>query len=244
MNFIINIFLKMDNNINAIILAAGLGTRMMPLTKNIPKPLIRVNGKTLLENSINFLIELGCKNIFINSFYLSEQIESFVKNNKFKANINIIREKKLLDTGGAIKNILSYIDCKKFLILNSDVFWIKKNLKDVEKLINNYNKFKQSSLLLVNKKNAFGLKKNQGDFVINNEIIQRYKKDDDKLIFYAGCQILNTGVFNYFPTNKFSLNVIWDDLIKKEKLKGIIMKSDWFHVGDVEGLNIASKSNA
>ncbi len=233
-----------NNNFNAIILAAGLGTRMMPLTKHTPKPLIQVNGKTLLENSINFLTKLGCKNIFINSFYLSDQIESFIKKRKFKTNVNIIREKKLLDTGGAIKNILSYLNCENFLILNSDVFWLNENLEDVENLINNYNKFKQSNLLLVKKKNAFGLKKNQGDFLLNNEMIQRFKKDDNEVNFYAGCQILNTKVFDYFSTNKFSLNIVWDHLIEKQKLKGVIMKSNWFHVGDIEGLNIANKSNA
>ena len=105
-----------------MILAAGYGKRMMPLTQSQPKPLLNINGITLLENSINFLIKLGCKKVIINTHYLNNQIESFINQLKEREKIITIYEKEILDTGGGIKNIIPHINSNNLLVVNSDIF--------------------------------------------------------------------------------------------------------------------------
>lgn len=225
---------------SGMILAAGFGKRMLPLTKYKPKPLIEINGITLLENTINFLIKLGCKEIIINTHYKHKEIINFIKLKHFKVNIKIIYEKIILDTGGAIKNAIPLFSNKHVLVVNSDIYWLNHNLKDVNSLINSYNKNFDNHILLSTKKNSFGIHKSDGDFVIKNSLIHRFKKGD-KVFFYSGLQIINIESLNFLKENKFSFNAVWDNLIHKEKLFGLLMRSKWYHVGDIHGLKIARK---
>ena len=223
-----------------MILAAGFGKRMLPLTKNTPKPLIKINGITLLENTINFLKKLGCKQILINSHYKYKQIFDYIESRKDKKIFNIIYEDEILDTGGAIKNALPLIKNDNLLVINSDIFWQKNNLIDAKLLINDYFNKKKPHLLLVKKNNAFGLIRNIGDFNLDNKKIIRFTKGHD-IIYYSGFQILNPLLLNLFSKSKFSFNEVWDLLIKEKKLYGNVMKTNWYHVGDIQGLNIAKE---
>ena len=142
----------MNIDYSGMILAAGFGKRMMPLTKNIPKPLIEINGVTLLGNSIDFLNKLGCKEIIINTHYHNELISKFVENRHDKKKIKIIFEKEILDTGGGVKNAISFFSTKNILVVNSDIYWQKNNLKDAMSLIKSFQKSNKSHLLLTKKK--------------------------------------------------------------------------------------------
>ncbi len=223
-----------------MILAAGYGKRMLPLTKLEPKPLLRVNGITLLENSINFLIKLGCKKVIINTHYLNHQIESFIAKSKERKKIIMIYEKEILDTGGGIKNIIPHINDNNLLVINSDVFWTENNLIDAKLLINNFDIHNNSTLLLSNKENSYGLDKMNGDFILKDNKIIRYSKGEE-VIFYSGLQILDVDSIKNFSEKKFSINLIWDILINNGELCGELMKSKWFHVGDPKGLSIVKK---
>ena len=223
-----------------MILAAGYGKRMMPLTQSEPKPLLNINGITLLENSINFLIKLGCKKIIINTHYLNNQIKSFIDKSKVKEKIIMTYEKQIVDTGGGIKNIIPHINANNLLVVNSDVFWTEANLNDAKLLINNFNIHNNSSLLLSNKENSYGLDKINGDFILKDNKIIRYSKGE-KMIFYSGLQILKVNSIKNFSEKKFSINLIWDILIDKGELCGELMKSKWYHVGDPKGLSIVKK---
>ena len=115
----------------ALILCAGLGKRLNPLTLEKPKPLLELNNNTLLENTINLIEELGIKNIFLNTFYLKDQIESYLNSKNFTASIKIINDgDELLDTGGGIKNMISRSDERDFLIFNSDTIWNSNYIKE------------------------------------------------------------------------------------------------------------------
>ena len=221
-----------------MILAAGFGKRMLPLTKDVPKPLIDINGITLLDNSINFLKKLGCTQIIINTHYQHTKIQKSINLRKSQNNIKLIYEKEILDTGGGVKNAIPHFNNNNILIINSDIFWREENLKDARLLITNYNQLPR--LLLVSKKNAFGLFKNNGDFVLNKNKVLRFKEGDE-IIFFSGLQILNLDIFKNFSNGKFSFNVVWNYLIDKERLCGQIMQSNWYHVGDIQGLTIARK---
>lgn len=228
----------MSLNFSAMILAAGFGKRMLPLTKDVPKPLIDINGITLLDNSINFLKKLGCTQIIINTHYQHTKIQKSINLRKSQNNIKLIYEKEILDTGGGVKNAIPHFNNNNILIINSDIFWREENLKDARLLITNYNQLPR--LLLVSKKNAFGLSKSNGDFVLNKSKVSRFKEGDE-IIFFSGLQILNLDIFKNFSNGKFSFNVVWNYLIDKERLCGQIMQSNWYHVGDIQGLTIARK---
>jgi len=232
----------MSFNFTAMILAAGFGKRMMPLTKSTPKPLIDINGITLLDNSINFVKKLGCNQIVVNSHFHHEKIQTSIYKRKLieKDNIILIYEKDILDTGGGVKNAIPIFANNNLIVINSDIFWRVENLIDAESLINSYKINLLPNLLLVNKKNAFGLKKDSGDFVLDENKISRFKKGDE-IIFYAGLQILNKDIFKQFSEDKFSFNIIWDFFIHQKKLCGHIMQSNLYHVGDIQGLTIAKR---
>ena len=227
----------MNNNTLVFILAAGFGKRLMPLTKTIPKPLIDINGQTLLGNTINFFKSVGCKEFIINSHYKNKEIKNFLKKIN-EDNITLIYEKEILDTGGGVKNAINYTDKKNIIIVNSDIYWTKENMNDVKIFIESFYKNKKPHLLLSKKENAYGLVKNFGDFTINLKKIKRFKKND-KIMYYSGLQILSTDIFSIYNESKFSINKVWDDLISKQLLEGMVMKSKWYHVGDIQGLNIA-----
>jgi N-acetyl-alpha-D-muramate 1-phosphate uridylyltransferase len=230
----------MKFNFSGMILAAGFGKRMMPLTKDIPKPLIDINGITLLDNSINFLKSLGCNDIIINMHYQYDKIETMIERRKDKKIIKLIYENDILDTGGAVKNAIPNFLYKDILVTNSDIFWINKNVIDVKRLISKYIKNNSPHLLLVEKNKSFGLDKNFGDFILKNNRITRFKKGNS-IFYYSGLQILNVDVFENFEDIKFSLNKVWDDLISNKKLFGETMISNCYHVGDAYGLNIVKK---
>jgi hypothetical protein len=120
------------------------------------------------------------------------------------------------------------------------VFWRDENINSVNLLIDQYKKNFDTSLLLVSEKNAYGIKKQFGDFSLRENLILRFKKGDMNY-FYSGLQILNTDIFKNFNQKIFSFNLVWDYLIDKKILRGKIMHSNWYHVGDIQGLNIAKK---
>ena len=125
----------------ALILCAGLGKRLNPLTLNKPKPLLELNNITLLENTINLIKELGIKKIFLNTFYLENQIYNYLKEKNFNISINIISDgHEILNTGGGIKNMMSNSDEKNFFVFNPDTVWDSNYLKyieDMEKFFGN-----------------------------------------------------------------------------------------------------------
>lgn len=222
----------------AIILAAGFGKRLLPLTEDQPKPLLEIKGKKLIEYSINFLRENNITEIIINSHYLHEKISDFI--NKNYSNISISYEKKILDTGGGILNAINFFKEENFLVLNSDTIWTKNNHSDLNQVkdvfINGKN---QASLMLTKKRNSFD-KNLIGDFSLDqNNLITKNNKD----YIYMGCQLLNPSIFN--KKNKddvFSMNEIWNTLIQKNSLNGYVSNSIFLHATNLEIYNQLNQS--
>ena len=217
----------------AMILAAGFGKRLNPVTNNCPKPLIKIGNETLLSNTINFLQEFGIKHIVINTHYLSDQIKKYINEKKFKSNITIINEKEeILDTGGGIFNALKYFN-ENFLCINPDTIWNSNYIKESKKLENDFfsNK-RQCSLLLVDKTKSFD-KNLKGDFSLENGLVTRENTENLKYI-YTGLQIIDPKIFLDINDRIFSINLIWDKLIKKKKLFGLESNIDFLHVSTLD----------
>jgi len=219
----------------AMILCAGYGKRLNPLTLTCPKPLLKIGNETLLSNTIKFLEKFGIKQIVINVHYLSEQIIDYVNKKKFDSSITIVKEEeKILDTGGGVLNAIQYFSNKPFLIINPDTIWNPKHAKELKLLEKSFslNEKCKCSMLLIDKKKSFD-KNFKGDFNLENNLISRKATDNLKYIF-TGMQIIKPDIFYEFDSKIFSINKIWNKLIKKEELFGIESNADFLHVSTLE----------
>ena len=212
-----------------MILAAGLGKRMKLYTKNIPKPLIKIGGETLIEKMIKKLEIKGFKKVVINIFYLKNKIKKKLSN-KFKTKIYYSDEKILLNTGGGIKNAIKILKAKEFFVINSDIIWEEKTNSPFDQLNRFWNKDKMDALLLLYRE-----KKNRGDYNMNksNRII--IDKNNPKYIF-TGIQILKSSIFLKKKEKIFPLFSIYQQLIEKKRLFGLVYDGKWFHIGTLESL--------
>ena len=212
-----------------MILAAGLGKRMEHYSKKVPKPLIKIGGETLIEKIINKLEIQGFKKIVINIFYLKNKIKKKLSN-KFKTKIYYSDEKTLLNTGGGIKNAIKILKAKEFFVVNSDIIWEEKTNSPFDQLNRFWNKDKMDALLLLYRE-----KKNRGDYNMNksNRII--IDKNNPKYIF-TGIQILKSSIFLKKKEKIFHLSSIYEQLIEKKRLFGLVYNEKWFHIGTLESL--------
>ena len=225
----------------ALILCAGYGKRLNPMTLKIPKPLIKINEVTLLENSINFLEKLGIKNIKINTFYLHDQIQKFILNYKSNSNIEILNDgDEILDTGGGILNIINSLNEDDFIVLNPDTLWSDSYVETTINMMNYYFEKKIKNLLMiVNKENSFD-KRMRGDFSLSNERLLKNKKNN---FIYTGLQIINKNLFKNEQVMPFSVTKIWDHAIKNKILYGFESKEHFVHLTDLEIYNKLVKNN-
>ena len=214
-----------------MILAAGLGKRMQPLTLKTPKPLLEINNLTLLERAINLLISHGVQEISINVHYLPRQIESFISKKKYKAKITISNEEDLLlDTGGGVLKGSENFEDNPFFVINPDTVWGKHYLEELKTLEEIYFKGNKSSLLLVDKKLSID-PSFKGDFNLNNGKIS---KDDENQFIFTGLQIIKRSVLINENTEVFSMNKIWNKLIKDKKLMGLESNQKFYHLNTFE----------
>ena len=216
----------------ALILCAGFGKRLNPLTLETPKPLIKLKNVAVLETCINLIESLGIKEIILNTFYLEDQIHNFLRNKNFKSKIKIVEDgKNILNTGGGIKNMLHHTSEDDVLIFNPDTIWKKNYSEEIIGMEDVYfSKQIKNILLLVNKKLSFD-KNLHGDFVLKNNLIS---KNNDKKFIYTGCQILNKKLLSDYKVENFSITNVWNNLIEKKSLYGYESNNDFYHLTDLE----------
>ena len=229
----------------AMILAAGMGSRMKELTSDIPKPMLEVSGTSLIERHLNYLYQNNIKKVVINTYYKGEILEEFVKSLPvfLKLEIHFSRETELLGTAGGVKNALEFLGKDPFFVINSDAIYLDDDL--------NFSSFKQleeqwrpddmSALILLARKNrAFGYY-GKGDFDLNNQMQLSLNKEGGEFI-YIGMTIMDYRIFgNYQDTILEFYPTIYMDLISQSKLYGHIYQGQWLHIGDLQAYNEAPK---
>ena len=213
----------------AMILAAGFGKRLQPLTLKFPKPLLKIGNETLLSNTLNFLQKSEIKKVVINVHYLGEQIIEYINKKNFNLDIEILNEKdKILDTGGGILNAINYFSDGPFLVINPDTIWNTQYLNELKFLEKIFLEGKKKcALLVVKSQNSFD-KSLKGDFNLKNKFLSRVDKKNLNYI-YTGMQIIEPGIFNNLNHEAFSINKIWDKLIEKKQLLGAESNINFFH---------------
>ena len=215
----------------ALILCAGFGKRLNPLTLKTPKPLLKLNNITLLEKCINMILELRIEKIVLNTFHLGEQISLFIKSKKFSIDIEVMEDgNEILDTGGGILNMMKNSKEENFLIFNPDTVWSQNYVNEIKKMQNLYFTSELNNILLCTNKNLSFDKNLKGDFDLKNHTLS--KKDSN--FIYIGCQILNKNLFKNYKSDNFSISKIWEELLSKNQLNGFESLNKFYHLTNLE----------
>ena len=226
---------------HGMILAAGLGKRMQPLTNKKPKPLLEIGGSTLLERAINLLINHGVVEITVNIHHLANQIEKFISDFKSEVKIKISNEQDLLlDTGGGVKKGTKEFKDNPFFVINPDTLWSDKYSEEVKSLEKEYFKNKRPCLLLVRKElsldNSF-----KGDFNLKNNLIS---KDEHNQFIFTGLQIMKNDNLAFLNKNIFSMNEVWNKLMSENNLGGLESNQKFYHLNTIEMFEKISTSSS
>ncbi len=219
----------------ALILCAGFGKRLLPLTQSTPKPLLKIGQITLLERTIKLIEKLKIKKIKINTFYLSKEIKKFVDQSNTNLDIQLIEDgNEILDTGGGIFNMIKDSSEENFLVFNPDTLWNENYDKNISKMVDLYFRKQINNILLVVPKDLSFDKRLKGDFNLINE---KLTKDNNKNFIYTGCQIINKNIFSKITKKKFSMNEIWNSQLKESRLFAYESNIEFLHVTDLEIYN-------
>lgn len=218
----------------AFILAAGFGTRLLPYTKTIPKPLFTINSIPIIQHTIKKLINTGCSEILINTHHLHNQIENFIEKNNFPVKVTTIFEPEILGTGGAVKNIQSEFSKSTFIIINSDILFSI----DLKKIIQIHFAGNNLASLVLHKHDKFNKIE-----IDENNFIKSFDTLHDPYAF-TGIQILSPKIFDLMPDKKkFSIIDFYKDQLKRnQKIKAIVLKDNYFweDIGTIDTYKLIS----
>lgn len=225
----------------AMVLAAGLGTRMRPLTLTTPKPLLEVGGRTMLDHSLDKLRDVGVRRVVVNTFYLAEKIEAHLSE-RTDLEIVISRETELLDTGGGIKNALRWLGDEPFFALNADLPWLDGEIPALRRMANAWNPdIMDAELLLMPTDKARGFKLD-GDFMLDADgRVWREAAPRPRSHVLISAQILKPQAFDNVREKRFSNNAIWNAAETSRRLYGIEHDGACYHVGTPDDLTNANR---
>jgi MurNAc alpha-1-phosphate uridylyltransferase len=224
----------------AMVLAAGLGKRMRPITETTPKPLIEVAGKPLIDHGLDRLAEAGVSRAVVNVHYLADQIEAHLQG-RAAPQIEISDERDLLlETGGGVVHALPKLGSGPFYLLNTDSLWIDGARPLLDRLAEAWDDERMDALLvvapIVATSGYFGI----GDFLLDTEgRLSRRPERVTAPFVYTGCGILSPRLFENAPEGPFSLNLLFDRAIEAERLYGLRLDGLWMHVGTPEAIGEA-----
>ncbi len=220
----------------AMVLAAGFGTRMQPLTSTKPKPLIEVAGKPLIAYGFERLVEAGVTTAVVNAHYLPEQIAAWCKLQSAPKTIISDETDAILDTGGGIVRALPLLGTEPFFVLNSDSFWIEKGEPALARLRQAWTDEMDCLLLLCDPLNTTGYD-GQGDFIRSPDgRLSRKRNSPNAGLAYIGGYLVHPRLFIDAPEGKFSMNLLWDKAIAGQCLFGLEHRGHWLHVGTPESI--------
>ncbi len=219
-----------------MVLAAGLGERMRPLTDNMPKPLLSINGHTLIDHAIDRLEDAGVGSVVVNTFYLAEMLEDHL-GARTSPEILFSREKERLETGGGVFNALPLLGDEPFYVINGDALWLNGPTDALRRMQAIWNDDQMDGLLLLHSTvDAYGYD-GMGDFNVepDGKLSRRVENMVSPYLF-TGIQILHPRLFKNIADGFFSLNAMYDSAMENDRLFGMVHDGEWFHIGTPEGL--------
>ena len=217
----------------AMVLAAGLGKRMRPLTATRPKPLVEVAGKPLLDHVLDRLRAVGIKRAVVNTHYLADAVAAHLKDEAQDLEILISDEtRELLETGGGVTKALPLIEDETFLIVNSDNLWVDGPIDAIRLLEERWDEKEMDALLLVVPLANAHCHNGTGDFRMDalGHLTRRAPGKPAPFV-YTGVQIVSRRLFQDAPDGAFSMNVLWNRAIAENRVFGLVHEGLWFDVG-------------
>jgi N-acetyl-alpha-D-muramate 1-phosphate uridylyltransferase len=225
----------------AMILAAGLGNRMRPLTDNCPKPLITIADKPLITYALEQIERAGLHRVIINVHYLADQVETFVKNYHGPLELILSNERDLLrETGGGVCHALPLIDRETIVVLNADNIWVDHQQPTLTELLERWSPDTMDALLLLTATDRATGYDGVGDFYLDNNIPQWRNERATAPFVFSGMHLLKTELFTGYAPIPFSLTTLWRDCAARNQLRAHVHTGKWYHVGTPEGVEIAS----
>ena len=223
----------------AMVLAAGLGTRMRPLTDDRPKPMVELSGKPLLDWALDRLVAAGVERIVVNTHYKAEVIHAHLDG---RANVEISHEAERLETGGGVRNTLAAFGESPFFVVNSDAVWMDGAAPALSRLAAAWDDVRMDALLLLQPVDAATGYSGAGDYHrASDGRLDRRSPDGTAPFLFAGVQILHPRLFVDAPSGAFSLNLLYDTAQAAGRLFGHVHDGDWFHVGTPEELDATER---
>ncbi|MGH7087642.1 MAG: nucleotidyltransferase family protein [Stellaceae bacterium] len=219
----------------AMVLAAGLGTRMRPVTATLPKPLVPVCGRPLIDHVLDRLAAIGVRRVVVNLHYKGELIERHLAARR-GIEIAFSREDHLLDTGGGVAAALALLG-ETFFVVNSDVIWLDGKVSALVRLARVFDPARHDALLLLQRTVLAVGYDGSGDFMLDAlGALKRRTETEITPYLFAGLQLLHRRLFEGAPEGAFSLKRLWDRAMAAGRIAGLLHDGEWFHVGSAAGL--------
>jgi len=223
-----------------MVLAAGLGTRMRPLTETQPKPLVRVAGKALIDHVLDPLAQAGIGTAVVNVHHFADQMEAHLAERGQPRIVLSDERAQLLDSGGGVRKALPQFGAGPFFVLNADSFWIDGPRSNLERLAEAFDPARMDVLLLLASTALSTGYDGRGDFFMDpHGRLERRPERAVAPFVYAGVAILAPGLFDTMPDGPFSLNRIFDAALAAERLHGLRLDGFWLHVGTPAAIGLA-----
>jgi MurNAc alpha-1-phosphate uridylyltransferase len=228
---------------NAMILAAGLGMRMRPLTDTTPKPLLELCGKTLLDHAFDRLVAAGVQDVIVNAHWKAEQIQSSLAARRAagrQPRTVLMREEKLLDTGGSVQAAQKLFGAQPFYVVNGDAYWLDGPRPALARLAAAFDPAEMDGVLLVHRGFQVRAEVGFGDFAVDKwgRPSRRGERQVVPYIF-AGVQLVAPALLDAMPDAPFSMNLAWDRAIAAGRLRVVVHDGLWFHLSTPEDLRDA-----
>ncbi len=220
----------------AMVLAAGLGRRMHPLTDTMPKPMVPLAERPLIDHTLDRLAETGIERAVVNVHYKAEVLEAHIAERQAAGLGPLIRISDerglLLETGGGVVKALPLLGEQPFLICNSDTTWVEAGVRNLERVIAGWDGAEMDSLMLLAKKDRSLGYSGDGDFHISSDgRLTRRRAGETSPYVFTGVSIACPGMFTDVPQDRFSLNLVWDRAIASGRLYGTVLDGWWMHIG-------------
>jgi MurNAc alpha-1-phosphate uridylyltransferase len=221
----------------AMVLAAGLGTRMRPLTDRTPKPLLKLAGRALLDHALDRLAEAGIERAVVNVHYFADQIEAHVRGRTSPQIVVSDEREGILETGGGVRKALAHFAAQAFIVHNSDSVWSEGGRSNLKMLMSAWDENRMAALLLLARRDSSIGYEGQGDFHMDAfGRLKRRAKGESAPYVFAGVSILTPRLFEGIGDRAFSLNAIFDRAIAEDALFGFSLDGTWIHAGTPQAL--------
>jgi len=215
----------------AMLLAAGLGERMRPLTEQTAKPLLPLGGRALMDHALDRLAEAGVETVVVNAHWQAERVAAHLAARGGEPRLVLRHEKTLLETGGGVRAALDVLGPAPFYVVNGDAFWLDGPRPALLRLADFFDPARMDGVLLLQRSSQVHADVGRGDFSLNPWGVPKRRGEREVVPYiFAGVQIVSPALMAGMPAGKFSMNLAWDRALEAGRLRGLVHDGAWFHL--------------